>query len=366
MRLSAILSVYMARHFLISFLSLFALFVFLIFMLDCVELLRRASSKPHIGVSHVFEMAALKLPHMGQKVLPFAVMFGGMIAFWRLNRHHELVVTRGAGVSAWQFLLPVLIAAFALGALQVGFLNPAASKTLSRYERLESMHFKGAENLLAISKAGLWLRQANGADQSVIHAANILQDGPLIELRNVIVFIYKGADTFVERIDSDSAVLEDGFWRMNGVTVRRPEEPAVKEPSLWLETDLTAAKIQDSFAPPETLSFWDLPRFIRTLEDSGFSATRHRLHWHALLASPVLMCAMVMIAATFTLRTSQRGGAAWVIAGGAMTGFVLYFFSDIIFAMGLSDNIPAVLAAWTPAGVTMMLGLATLLHMEDG
>lgn len=366
MRLAAILSVYMARHFLANFLGLFALFIFLIFMFDCVELLRRASSKPNVGFSDVFEMAALKLPHMGQKAFPFAAMFGGMAAFWRLNRHHELVVTRGAGVSVWQFLLPVLLAAFLLGAFQVGFLNPMASQTLSRYERLESLHFKGHQSLLAISQTGLWLRQANGPDQSVIHAANVTQDGPGVGLRDVTVFVYKGADEFVERIDADSARLENGFWRMRGVTVRRPEEPAVQKASLRLETGLTAAKIQDSFAAPETMSFWELPAFIRTLENSGFSATRHRLHWHALMASPFLMCAMVMIAGTFTLRASQRSGAAWITAGGALTGFVLYFFSDVVFAMGLSDNIPATLAAWTPAGVTTMLGLAALLHMEDG
>ena len=49
-----------------------------------------------------------------------------------------------------------------------------------------------------------------------------------------------------------------------------------------------------------------------------------------------------------------------------MTGFVLYFFSDVVLALGLSDSIPVVLAAWTPSGVTLLLGLAMLLHLEDG
>lgn len=366
MRLSAILSLYMARHFLVSFLALFAMLLTLIFLFDCVELMRRAASKPNISTSEVFELAALKLPHMGQKIFPFAVMFGGMVAFWQLNRHHELVVTRAAGVSAWQFLLPVLVLAFSLGAIQITLLNPMASQTLSRYERLESLRFKGRESLLAISGAGLWLRQSNGTDQSVVHATNIVQDGADVELRNVTVFIYEGADTFIERIDARAAVLEDGFWHIRDAAVHRPEQNATSEDNLWLETDLTVGKIQDSFAPPETMSFWDLPRFIETLEDSGFSATRHRLHWHALLASPFLMCAMVLIAATFTLRTSRRGGTTLIIAGGAMTSFILYFFSDVVFAMGMSDSIPATLAAWTPAGVALMVGLSTLLHLEDG
>jgi lipopolysaccharide export system permease protein len=49
-----------------------------------------------------------------------------------------------------------------------------------------------------------------------------------------------------------------------------------------------------------------------------------------------------------------------------LTGFILYLFTDIVFALGLSDSIPVTLAAWTPAGVATLLGLATLLHLEDG
>jgi lipopolysaccharide export system permease protein len=75
---------------------------------------------------------------------------------------------------------------------------------------------------------------------------------------------------------------------------------------------------------------------------------------------------MVLIAATFTLRHSRRGGTTFVITGGVLTGFILYFFSDIVFALGLSESIPVTLAAWTPSGVAILLGVAMLLHMEDG
>ena len=75
---------------------------------------------------------------------------------------------------------------------------------------------------------------------------------------------------------------------------------------------------------------------------------------------------MILIAAIFTLRLSRRGGTAFIIGGGVMTGFVLYFFTDVVLALGLSDSIPVVLAAWTPSGVTLLLGLAMLLHLEDG
>ena len=366
MRLSTTLSFYIGRNFLLSFAVLFALFLLLIVIFDSVELLRRAADKPDISFGMIMEMAFLKLPHMGQKAFPFAILFGGMAAFWRLTRSHELVITRAAGVSAWQFLFPVIALAVLLGVLQVTVLNPLASTTLTRYERLEAVNLKGHKSFLAISQGGLWLRQASAEGQSVVHSEFILQAQNEVELRNVIVFNYEGADKFRSRIDAKLARLEDGFWHLINAWVYNPDALPEFEKDYWLATDLTLSKIQDSFAPPETMSFWDLPGFINTLEKAGFSAIRHRLYLHTLLASPLLMLAMVLIAATFTLRHSRRGGATFIIAGGVLTGFILYFFSDIVFALGLSDSIPVLLAAWTPSGVATLLGLAMLLHLEDG
>ncbi len=366
MRLSTTLSIYVGRHFISSFLALLGLFLMLILLFDSIELLRRAASKPDISFLMVIELALLKLPHMSQEVLPFAVLFGGMVCFWRLTRSFELVVTRGAGVSAWQFLLPPLLLALIIGVFQITVINPVASTTLARYERVETLLFKGQGNSLAISGSGLWLRQANLDGQSVVYARHVLQQGREVELRNVTVFMYSGKDTFRGRVDGKLARLEDGFWRITDAWVYAPEKTPLFEKEYWFATDLTLDKIQDNFAPPETMSFWDLPGFIATLEKAGFSAVRHRLHWHTLLAAPLLLFAMVLIAATFTLRHSRRGATTTVISAGVFTGFALYFFSDVVFALGLSDSIPVTLAAWTPSGVATLLGLALLLHLEDG
>jgi lipopolysaccharide export system permease protein len=125
-------------------------------------------------------------------------------------------------------------------------------------------------------------------------------------------------------------------------------------------------EIEDSFASPETMSFWDLPRFIAVLEEAGFTAVKHRLYYQSLLAAPLLLCAMVLIAATFSLRPGRRAATAYLVAGGIAAGFLLYFLSDLVFALGLSGKVPVVLAAWSPAGVSTLLGISMLLHFEDG
>ena len=367
MRLSMTLSLYIGRRFLVCFLVAFAVFLMLILLFDTIELLRRASSRMDVGFALVLRMALMKLPHLGQKAFPFAVLFGAMAAFWRLTRSQELAVIRAAGVSAWQFLVPPLLVAFMIGVFEILAFNPLSSQTLERFKRLEARFLKDQNPALALSARGLWLRQATGGGQSIIRAARVRQFDNRVKLEDVVVFMYEGGDFFRERFDAEEASLEDGFWHLKSSWSHSPEKPPKFEKERWVETNLTLGKIQESFAAPETMSFWDLPNFIDTMEKSGFSAFRHRLYLHSLMTTPLLAMAMILIAAIFTLRRQARRAAApLVIGGGVLVGFLFYFFSDVVFALGLTNRIPVIMAAWTPSVAASLFGIGALMHLEHG
>ena len=364
MQLSLTLSLYLGKQFLIGIGLVCLLLIGIVFLVDIVELLRRASGE-NMGFEVIVAMAGLNLPSMFQKILPFAFLFGGIFTFARLTRTHELIVVRAAGVSVWQFLFPALIVAIVFGCLIVTVFNPLSALLASQHEWLDSKHFRKSSNLLAVSSGGLWLRQADDNRLSVIHAERAVDQG--IDLRNVIIFLYdKNGDTFVERIDAKIARLESPYWIFSDVLISKPNEPSIEVKSHKIKTTLTIEQIQDSFASPETLSFWALPGFIRILKNAGFAAIKHRVHWHSILSIPLFLCAMVLIAATFSLRLTARFGTSILVTGGVLAGFILYVISDIVLALGLSAIIPPILAAWTPAGVSTLIGLSLLFHLEDG
>ncbi|MBM3532407.1 MAG: LPS export ABC transporter permease LptG [Alphaproteobacteria bacterium] len=364
MRLSRTLSVYVGRRFLYWFACVFLSLLALAFVFDLVELLRRVASRQQAGIGIVIQLALLKLPTMAQLLLPFAVLFATMMTFWQLTRSQELVVARAAGVSVWQFLLPALVAAALIGVFRTTLFNPVASVLTQRYEQIEAQIFRGRTSLLAVSESGLWLRQMSERGQAIIHAQGVSQQH--MELIDATVFLYEGLDRYTGRIDAASARLEQGYWLLRDALVSMGDRAPVREPTMRIATDLTLETIQDSFAAPETMSFWELPAFIEVLERAGFSAARHRLHLHGLLAAPLMLAAMVLIAATFSLRLVRRGGTMAVAGAGIFVGFLVYFASDLIFALGLSGRLPVELAAWTPASISILLGLAMLLHLEDG
>jgi len=364
MRLSFTLSAYIGRQFAVRFGAVLLSLTAIVYLFDTIEMMRRASSRPEVTLSIVLQLSLFKLPQLMQEMIPFVILFATMLTFWRLSRSHELTIVRAAGISVWQFLLPALAIALLIGGFRLAVLNPVGAVLYSRYEQTESKLLRGRSSLLSVAQSGFWLRQADGRSNAIIHALRVSSNE--MELYNVIIFNFEGADHFVNRIDAAAARLVPGAWVLRNAWISSPDRPAQFERSYRLPTDMTLERIQESFASPETISFWELPAFIRLLENAGFSAVRHRLHWHRLLAGPMLLFAMVLLAATFSLRPPRRGGTLALVIAGIAAGFLLYFVSNLVAALGQNASIPVALAAWTPAGVSILVAMTLLLHLEDG
>lgn len=355
---------YVGFRFLLHFFFLMLMLLGIVFIFDIVELMRRAASREGgLPFGLVLSMASLKLPEVGQRVVPFGILFGAIFTCWRLNRMHELAVIRAAGLSVWQFLSPMIVSAFLLGVLTTAIINPVSALLLTRYERMEIAWLQKNTSLVTISRTGIWLRQPTEAGYALIHADGFNQKE--WRFAGVTAFFFDGEDTFKSRIDGDSAYLREGYWQIAPAVVNNQDGATVHEEQR-LPTDLTGEKIEESFADPDTISFWSIPEYLNIMEESGFPATSLAVHFQALLAQPFLLVAMVLLAATFSLRPPRFRGTGAMIALGVGAGFLIFFMESILHVFGISQKISIYLAAWTPALVSLLLGVTALLHMEDG
>jgi lipopolysaccharide export system permease protein len=365
MKIPAVLSYYIGRKFLAGVALVFATLMAIIFLFDFIELMRRGLNYD-VPLVTIIAMGILKLPSMVHKILPFAILLGGILSFTRLTATSELVIARSAGVSAWQFLMPAFLIALIIGMFMIVIFNPLSATMLSKFEQIEAKYFRGSTSMLSVSSTGLWLRQKNAGDsgKTIINALRFSNEN--MELFDVTIFIFDNNDKFTKRIDAKSAKLEDGYWKISNTTTTVPGKPAVKSDQYNLKTNLIKNQIQESFSSPETISFWELSTFIRTLHQAGFSALRHTLHWHSVLSTPFLLCAMVFFAAAFSTRPPRQGKIGIMMVGGILSGFLIYFLSGLVSAIGLSGSIPIIMSAWAPVGISILLGTALMLHLEDG
>jgi lipopolysaccharide export system permease protein len=354
---------YLAGQFLGSVAVVYGVFLALAFSGDIVGLLNRTATGPGVDTSTLIGMAVLQLPDLGLKMLPFVILFGGVFSFTRLARNQELVATRAAGISAWNFLMPGISMAVLIGVLTVTAVTPVASYMFSEFAKLESRYIKGQSSVLAVSENGVWLRQGDQTEQSVIHAITAADQGERLE--DVVVFRYRG-ESYVGRIDAASAQLRNGFWELRDAWVSGADGIPRRQASGRLPTTLTPSQIQDSFIAPTALSFWQLSYFIRTAQSAGFSAKRYELYFYQLCALPALFAAMVFMAASFSLRPAREGGLAKAILLSVAAGFAVYFFLQLTATLGSSGTVPILLAATAPAIASILIGMTLVFSREDG
>ncbi|HQT86320.1 MAG: LPS export ABC transporter permease LptG [Acidiphilium sp. 37-64-53] len=364
------LSVYVGRRFLLAVLGMQVGLTAIGSLFDFLDLLRQASDKPQASFGRVLVMEILRVPWLGMQILPFAVLLGGIFAFWRLTRSSELVVARASGVSAWQFLAMPVVCAALIGAITTTMVSPLSAAMFARAETLYSMYLQVGSGPLSLAGGQLWLRQADPATGvggvAILHAQDVHLKGKELTTGHVTVLRLDQHTRLNDRIEAQSGVLRPGGWTLDHVAVLQPDAEPRALPSLRFPTDLTVGRVQESFASPSALSFWALPRFINLLERSGFSPTRHELAFQSLLSLPLLCATMALVAAGFSMRPARRGGAAQMLGAGLVCGFALFMLSDVAEQFGKSGALPVILAAWAPAAAGLMLALALLLHLEDG
>jgi len=354
---------YFGRQYILWFVLFLVALAGVVFLFEVAELMRRAADRPDTDFMLVLKMGIYKLPETVEKILPFVVLFAGMFTFWRLTRSQELIIARAAGVSAWQFLIPALIITLLFSFFNVTLMNPIGAIFNSRYKALE-MHYLQRIPTLELTGAGLWLRQRDDERHYLLHADHV-EMGPLT-LTPVMVFIYDTNDKYLGRIDGPQAILHDGYWDIQNAWFNWDQQPAQKIDDYHLSTTLTLDKIQESMAPPNTISFWELPAFIRALKTIGLPPARHELEFQSLISQPLLLCAMVLFAAAFALRMSRRGNIIRIVIAGVVLGSMVHTLNGVVTALGANQTLPVILSAWAIPLAALALSNAALLHMEDG
>ena len=362
---SKTLSRYFAMRFLGSVIGSFLGVVALAAMIDYVELMRRGSDWPNATAWLLAKISLFRVPQLTERIMPFAVLVGAMSCYLSLSRRLELVVARAAGVSAWQFVAPAIIAAFVFGAIATAIYNPIAALLHERSKRIEGeIMGQLPRSALQENTSGFWVRQRSIDGAAIINAKSSREQGS--QLGGVTVFTFDNSGQFRDRIEAKVAFLEQGYWRFEDAHIYSSGNPAIVRDNYRIGTNLTLAQVRESFATPETVPFWQLPFYIDLAERAGLGAAGYRLQYQQLLSRPFLLAAMVLLAASVSLRFFRFGGVQKMVLGGIAAGFLLFVLSKFTEDMSKSELLSPIMAAWIPVLVGSLTGFVMLLHQEDG
>jgi lipopolysaccharide export system permease protein len=355
---------YFAGRFVVSAVGVFASIFILLVLVDYIEMVRKTSGLVSASAVTVAQTSLYRVPQLLEKMMPFCVLIGAMTCYLALSRRLELVVARAAGVSAWQFIAPALASSILLGILATVAYNPMSANLRELSKRMEGELFGSAPGGGIQDASGFWLNQINSDGQWIINAARSEQQG--VRLTGLTVFRFDPGYQFKERIEAREAALEEGRWLLKSVRRYSLDSPPVDQDNFSIATTLTPAQVRNSFSTPETVSFWQLPTYIRSSESSGFATAGYRLQYHKLIAQPFLLAAMVLLAASVSLRFFRFGGVQKMVLSGVGAGFLLYVLSKVTEDLSKAELMHPIASAWLPVCVGGLAGFLALLYQEDG
>ena len=353
---------YLSSRFFRMIVAVFATIFSLVYVIDFVELLRRTGNVVGVTTASVAYLSLLRTPAVSEQVLPFCVLFGSMAVFLNLTRKLELLVARAAGVSVWQFLGPPILIAVLIGIVSVAVLNPISAEMKQRADRIEVTIF--GKDGSTDAKVGLWVRQKSVDGESIMQAERASNNNNV--LTGVIAYVYDRDGVFQERVKASRATLTVGVWRLDDVEVSQPGAEVRAFKTYMLATNLLPGQVSEGSMSAEAVPFWELPALRAETEAAGLDANGYRLQYQTLLARPLFLVAMTLIAAAFSLRFFRFGGIGKFVGGGVGAGFVLYVATKFVGDLGGSGLLSPPVAAWSPAVVASMLGALALLNQEDG
>lgn|GEM_PF-3203802 len=355
---------YIGKRFIITFSITVLLIAAIIALFDALELFR---IMPHnVGTLDVLSMSLLKNYNRLERAMPFLIMLSSMLTYANLNKHSELVICRSSGLSVWQFIAPSMIAAFIFGIMVLLFINPIGTFFYAHYEHMQAVKTHNYNTPISFSRNGIWLQQTDKAsnEKTILHALYIVPEQKAI--LKVLIFVVDADGNFIKRIDANEATYEGHTLLIPNAQVTLPLLKQYFEKNISIEIDTPLSGIAENIIDPAAISFLQLRSLIQSVKAAGFPVLKHQMQFYKMLLMPLLYAVMVMVGICFTTRMERLGKTAAIQFLGVLIGFIIYFFSDIFYALGAAGSFSIWFAACLPILLCATASGYYLLHREDG
>ena len=363
---SKIFHLYLVRHIGLHVVGACLVLVLLTGLIDLAELLRRAANRESVTTVMAVAMGLLKLPSSLPVLIPFAVLFGALIGFYKLNQQNEIIIVRSGGFSMPRLVFGPVLFCFALGVGMLIVVDPIATATSKRYTLIEEQSFGASARSLTVSTEGIWLRDRNELQNLIVTGATLNRSDDGLTILGGEVFTFSTDNTWLSRYSPQTLSFVDNAWIIHGGTVMQRDGRVLPfSARISIPSSLTAADLTDSNQKPRTIPFYKLWGYIQVLDQAGLSSLGHRSYLYYQLSMPLVLIGMVLIASYFALSYRGRQQRMRLVVVAIACGLVFYFVKDMMYVLGTSGRLPPFVAGLAPGLIITSIGFATLIRADS-
>ena len=364
--LPQIVDTYVLANFLFYFAVLLASFVALTHVFTFFELLSDII-KNQIPMSRVLTYHLFLTPKLIYDSSAVSVLVASLVTFGVLSKHNEVTAMKACGVSLYRLAAPVLVASTLLsGALflfdhywvpeanriQDGIRNEIKGRPVQTFLRPDRKWIFG-------QGSRIYYYRHFDYTQGLMGGLNVYElDPDTFHLKR-----YISAERALWEPTLGTWILQNGWSReLDGTRVThfdnfsgqtRTFDELEEPPSYFLK----------EVKQDQQMNFAELAAYIDELQQSGFDTARLRVQLHKKFSVPLFAAIMGLISVPFAFLAGHRGAMAGV---GISFGIAIAYWatSQLFEQIGNLNQLPAVMAAWSPDAIFSLVGVYLLLRMR--
>ncbi len=321
-------------------------FVGLLFFLDVLNQLSNSGQ----GFAQALLQVVLQVPSRAYQVIPIAVLTAAVYVLAGLAASSEFTVMRMAGLSPRMALAQLMAFGLLCAALVFvlgDFISPAAQRLQATLQARSAGHFGNAPD------SGLWVRNREGPrNDQMINIGRVAASG---QWQDVRIYVLDDSAQLLRTVRAQSGTyLGDGNWMLHDVeSVQLPAGPQgdiLRTHAAQLEwhTAVSPAVLDALLLSPDSMSVFELWRYIDHLRANGQAVQRDQLDLWRKLLYPFSAVIMMMLALPFAYLHARSGQLSWKVFAGIMLGVSFILMNTLASRLGLVASWPVWLAAALP------------------
>lgn len=325
---------------------------------DILQKFKSANITPLI----FWQLVSYKVPHLFNETSSLIGFISTILFLNRLSVNNELIILSASSLQFWRiYVIPVFVTLF-FGALLLVVVTPISTYGLIEYERLEGIVTDKPESKLVVSQSGIFFYEKFDNSHRIIEAGSI--NALKKELTELTILIVDSDNNFLQRLDSDRAILDNGNFILNKPTIVDRRD-MFKQESIILPTQLTVESLVQRFTSPELILIWNLPSAIEKFSKSGIATTNYELYYYKQLLKPIVMAAMVLLACWFISSNNRDNKNTRTIIYGLIIGIAAFFSIEISSRFLAIGGFDPFFACLLPALAIILISNFVILHFQE-
>ncbi len=353
---------YVGRLFAVRFIGFLMFFVILLQMLDLLNESKAINAAEGAGFSSIVNYVSLRAPQIASQFAPFAALLAIVVTLATLNLTSEITIMRAAGMSIHRVLAPIGIVCGAIALCHFVFHELVVVKATEKLAYWVANDY--ALDLPDDLGTRTDVRLAH--DNALISAQSAVRSTEKIQLNGVVIYNRNENGLTESIIEARSAVFAEGTWRLVGLTRLDASNLGVarEATALW-DTTLDPELLFAMTLNADRTSLPGLLRQIGKLQSDGADSSAAMTSLLSRFSRPMSTLVMPLLGAVAGFGVRRQGNQLVRAVGGAGLGFIYFVAENLMLAIGKLGVAPAMLSAFLPFALFMVIGFTILLSMEN-